>query len=115
MLIQTIPVLPSVNLDVTLDFYQKLGFSQLSRYPNYLILARDGQEIHFFLHEPHHHADHSDFACYIRTKGLDALHAEFSKAGLDVSPPANYPWGMRELNVIDPDGSLLRFGEPAAD
>ena len=25
-------------------------------------------------------------------------------------PPANYPWGSRELHVEDPDGNVLRLG-----
>jgi hypothetical protein len=25
-------------------------------------------------------------------------------------PPANYPWGSRELHVEDPDGNVLRMG-----
>jgi len=25
-------------------------------------------------------------------------------------PPTNMPWGMREMQVSDPDGNVIRFG-----
>lgn len=48
---QTIPVLPSTDFNRTRRFYALLGFRQISVYPDYLLLERDGQEIHFFLEE----------------------------------------------------------------
>jgi predicted enzyme related to lactoylglutathione lyase len=113
MLTQTNPILPSRDIQRTGLFYQQLGFTFENNYPDYLIVKRDGQELHFFLHsEDHSHThDHSDFSCYIRVVGLDALHAEFAAAGLQIDPPSMRSWGMKEMDIIDPDGTLLRFGE----
>jgi len=110
---QTIPVLPSSNFDRTRRFYALLGFRQISVYPDYLLLERDGQEIHFFLEagDPTHGHVHSHFSTYIRAAGLDELFTSIQSAGLVVEPPTVRPWGQKEMEIIDPDGSLLRFGE----
>ena len=49
---------------------------------------------------------------------VDALHEEYKKSGATIrQPPTNFPWGMREMNIEDPDGHRLRMGtetdEPA--
>ena len=110
---QTIPVLPSSNFDRTRRFYALLGFREISVYPDYLLLERDGQEIHFFLEEgdPAHGHGHSHFSAYLRAAGLDELFTSIQSAGLAVEPPSVRPWGQKEMEIIDPDGSLLRFGE----
>ncbi len=110
---QTIPVLPSSDFDRTAQFYAILGFHGPNTYPDYLILHCDGQEIHFFLEEGDHTYGHghSHFGSYLRATGLDDLYARLASAGVYVEPPADRPWGMRELLVTDPDGSMLRFGE----
>jgi len=41
----------------------------------------------------------------------DAVHDELRSRGAIIRhPPANYPWGSRELQVTDPDGHVLRLG-----
>lgn len=53
---------------------------------------------------------------YIDVKGLDALYQEM-KPALDVlpegrvRPPFNQDYGQREFHVLDPDGTLVFFGE----
>jgi catechol 2,3-dioxygenase-like lactoylglutathione lyase family enzyme len=111
---QTIPVLPSSDFDRTAQFYEPLGFRGPRNYPDYLILQCDGQEIHFFLEEGDHTYGHghSHFSSYIRAVGLEELYARLAGSGVTVEPPAVRPWGLKEMVVIDPDGSMLRFGEP---
>jgi catechol 2,3-dioxygenase-like lactoylglutathione lyase family enzyme len=111
---QTIPVLPSADLDRTAQFYALLGFSGPRNYPDYLMLTCDGQELHFFYEEGDHTYGHghSHFGAYVRAVGLDELYKTLRAAGVDVEPPAARPWGMKEMGVVDPDGSYLRFGEP---
>ena len=47
----------------------------------------------------------------IGVSDVDVLHAELLVKGAKVrQPPANYPWGFREMHVEDPDGNVLRFG-----
>jgi uncharacterized glyoxalase superfamily protein PhnB len=44
---------------------------------------------------------------------VDALFDEFTSSGADIrKPPIDLPWGVREMNVADPDGHRLRFSTP---
>jgi uncharacterized glyoxalase superfamily protein PhnB len=40
---------------------------------------------------------------------VDAVYREFLANGADIrQPPTNFEWGVREMNVADPDGHRLR-------
>ena len=107
----TVPVLASLHLAETLQFYRdRLGFLPLLEVDNYLILERDGCELHFWACSDRHIAENT--SCYVRGD-TEALHAEFTARGLPLDPPVVQPWGMKEMFVIDPHGNLLKFGEPA--
>jgi catechol 2,3-dioxygenase-like lactoylglutathione lyase family enzyme len=109
-----IPILPASDFERTSRFYGLLGFNRLNIYPEYLLLSCDGQEIHFFLEAGDHTYGHghSHFSAYIRAAGLDELYLALLGAGVALDPPSARPWGLKEMEVIDPDGTLLRFGEP---
>jgi len=54
--------------------------------------------------------DHSYFA-YIEVDGVDALHAELVRRGVERTKPlCDEPWGMREFGVRTIDGHRLMFG-----
>ena len=46
-----------------------------------------------------------------RLLDIHALHADFAKR-FDVGKIVKTPWGMDELYVFDPSGSLVKFGQP---
>jgi uncharacterized glyoxalase superfamily protein PhnB len=51
---------------------------------------------------------------------VDDLFTEFASSGADIrQEPIDLPWGVREMNVADPDGHRIRFstetGRQAAD
>ncbi|EQM73771.1 bleomycin resistance protein [Stutzerimonas stutzeri] len=109
----TVPVLASLDLDESRDFYvSRLGFRVLRQDADYLMLARDGAELHFWLCADRHVAENT--SCYVRTGDCQALFDEFSRRGLALQPPVLRPWGMKELYVIDPHGNLLKCGEHAS-
>jgi len=57
--------------------------------------------------------DHSYFA-YIEVTDLDAYFDEITSRNASVlSPPADKPWGMREMLVRTPDGHRIMFGQPS--
>ncbi len=114
MLIQaTVPVLASLNLDESRDFYTRfLGFRVLLQTADYVIAERDGAELHFWLCSERHIAENT--SCYIRTGNCQALYREFSQRGLVLNAPMMRDWGMQELYVIDVHGNLLKFGEQRA-
>jgi hypothetical protein len=42
-------------------------------------------------------------------------HARTANAGLEVTPLADQPWGMRELSLTDPSGNHVRIGRSIPD
>jgi catechol 2,3-dioxygenase-like lactoylglutathione lyase family enzyme len=112
-----IPILPSRNLENTVEFYRRLGFDGfVHSHGGYAILIRGTLELHFFLYRqvvP----EKSASCCYLRVSSVEEVYADFSRARL---PRAGIPrqdaledkpWGMREFAVVDPDGNLVRVGQ----
>jgi catechol 2,3-dioxygenase-like lactoylglutathione lyase family enzyme len=101
-----------MNYDETIAFYTKLGFAMRVRYETYLIVERDGIELHFWPCTDRKIAENS--GCYIDAVDVDNLYAEFIAAGVKAKPPEDRDWGRREFYVIDPSGNLLRLGQRLA-
>jgi catechol 2,3-dioxygenase-like lactoylglutathione lyase family enzyme len=46
------------------------------------------------------------------TANVDKLHEELAQRGASIrQPPRDEPWGLREMQVVDPDGNVIRFGQ----
>ncbi len=106
----TVPVLASLNLGASVAFYtERLGFVLTAQLADYVIVERDGCELHFYACDNPLIAQNT--SCYVRVSSTQALYEEFKSCGADVKPPEDRPWGMKELYVIDPHGNLLKFGE----
>ena len=120
----SVPILPSRNLEETLDFYARLGFelrgAPIETY-RYLILARGSVELHFW-DAPDVDPLTTDASCYLRVHDADALHAEWAEIGIErdpatgsrLMPPTDTDYGMREFALVDKSGNLLRIGSPLA-
>ena len=55
---------------------------------------------------------HGDVALYLSCDDVDALHRELADRGIITEPPTNQRYGMRQLNITDPDGYTLCFQQP---
>ena len=56
--------------------------------------------------------DHS-YVAYVRVDDVDAFHDRAVGAGAEVlAPPADRPWGQREMAVRSPDGHRFMLGQP---
>ncbi len=112
-----IPQLPSGDLQRTADFYRdRLGFTEFKLFPEHghLIVRRGPVEIHFWDAGSDEEAKHYGgvSSCYIRVRNIGPLYEEFRQR----QAPFRYeltrqPWGMNEMQVDDPYGNALRFGE----
>jgi hypothetical protein len=112
-----IPQLPSGNIEVTKSFFvEKLGFEASAEYPEYkfLIVRRGRAEIHFWQAPDEQCARRiaEESSCYIRVEDIGPLYEELKERGA----PFRYgleqkPWGMNEMQVDDPFGNAIRFGE----
>lgn len=109
--VEVLPVLPSLDIQESLDFYtEQLGFSEVVyRAADYLIVRRPGMELHFRLTDDRKLCEHA--SVYLRGGGIGDLHREFSERGVPkLSEMAVRPWNMEEFYIHDPHGNLLRFG-----
>ena len=51
------------------------------------------------------------YIAYLHVDEVDAFHARAVSAGVEMpGPPANKPWGMRELALRTPDGHSFMLG-----
>jgi catechol 2,3-dioxygenase-like lactoylglutathione lyase family enzyme len=111
------PILPSRDVDETISFYQRLGFSVVSRFGGrrtYLVVQRDGVILHFF-HFPSVDPPANINGCYLEIADADALYGEWSALGLTrLSPPRDREWRTREFTLVDPSGNLIRVGSALA-
>jgi len=51
----------------------------------------------------------SDVSLYFDCADLDALYTRLRDRGCDVQPSANTSYGLRQMNMKDPDGYELCF------
>ena len=116
------PIFPSSDFERTKEFYAKLGFAIGNEFPDhgYLILYQDDVELHFF--RAHNNVpENSDHGVFIRVKDANKLSLKYEAHNLaNEGIPRFFPaedkeWGVCELNIIDPDGTLLRFGHILSD
>ena len=55
---------------------------------------------------------HADAALYFGCPDVDQAYRQLRGQGIDVKEPTIAPYGMKQLNVIDPDGYHLCFQWP---
>jgi catechol 2,3-dioxygenase-like lactoylglutathione lyase family enzyme len=111
------PILPARDLVETRAFYERLGFRTVGWWPDafggYAIVSKGMLQMHFFRFPELDPA--STYAqCYWSVADVDALYAEIAHAGITVATPEDKPWGMREFALSDPNGTLVRVGQPVS-
>ena len=92
-------------LGLTIDF-EPPGWSFLSRGSFRVMLGECTDAI-----PPGELCDHSYYG-YITVTDVDALYAEYRRAGAEFTQPLkSKPWGMREFGIHTIDGHRLMFGQ----
>lgn len=114
MLIHINPKLPMRNKIATKEFYlNKLGFSEMADYGDYLLIRKDNIEIHFFEFKDLDPKENYG-QVYIRTNDIDKLYQTLLDNKISIHPNghlATKPWGQKEFSLLDPDRNLLTFGQ----
>ncbi len=105
------PFLRVADAEASAEWYARLGFKidwRTRAEPHLpLFVAISNGEAQIFLSE--HTGDaHPDGLLYLVVEDVDAVAAEFG-AQVELAY-----YGMRELELVDPDGNRLRIGTPAA-
>ncbi|NJP12190.1 MAG: VOC family protein [Leptolyngbyaceae cyanobacterium RU_5_1] len=115
----SIPILPALDLQDTIEFYVRLGFqndTDPAHREYYAILRRGEIELHFFP-MPELIPAESYAGCYLRVSNVNELFQEFAAQSLPKSGIPrlgcleNKSWGMREFAIVDSSGNLLRIGQ----
>lgn len=105
-----VAIVPCNDLDLTQQFFARLGFQATSIYPHqgYRILHdAEGASLHLTRTEPGWVIpERNAHGIYLYSPKVKSLAKEF-----DVSTDVK-PWGLTEFAVSDPNGLLVRVGWP---
>lgn len=114
MITTVISKLPFIQKQSTIDFYTKLGCEIMSDYGDYIILKLDATELHFFAFtelKP----EESDFMIYLRIdKEIETYYKKLQDLNIIIHPNGKLEkksWNQKEFSVVDPNGTLLTFGQ----
>lgn len=115
MITTAIPKLPFIDKQKTLDYYvNQLGFDLISDYGDYLILNQERVEMHFFSFAGFV-PQKSDFMIYLRIDdNIEEYYQELQDLGVEIHPNGKLEtksWHQKEFSLIDPNGTLLTFGQ----
>lgn len=104
------PILRVADVTASIAYYlEKLGFRKCwdwGKPPTFGAVRRDAVEI-FFCSDAQ---GQPGTWMSLWVDDVDAMHEEFKASGAMIrQPPTNFPWGVREMNVQDPDGHRIRF------
>ena len=102
------------DIEASLAHYRDaLGFEVTFRYGDplsYVCLCRDEVSLHLLSAHATKRQPGQGGICVFVTD-VDATHAELAARGANVvKPPKDYAYGMRDFNVVDPDGNQIIFG-----
>ncbi len=113
------PMLATDNMEKTLAFYETvLGFTPTLKSPDYSIIERDGQTIHFqkaageeVMKSMREHTE-----IYLEVSGIRDLwqHVQTFKNLYRIRDLFERDYGMTEFHIADPNGCLIFVGEPTS-
>ncbi len=114
MLLDIVPKLPMCDQFQTKEYYIiGLGFELIGDYGNYLLLKKEGIEIHFFEFKDLDPKENYG-QVYIRLNGIDGFYNALLENNITIHPNSTLeikPWGQKEFALLDPDNNLLTFGQ----
>lgn len=114
MIHSVIPKLPFIDKQKTIVFYTKLGYTVRADYVDYVVITSEHTELHLFSF-PTLQPAKSDFMIYLRVADVELLYQDIQQQGIAIHPNGKLEvklWKQKEFSVIDPNGTLLTFGQP---
>ena len=105
---------PAKDFELSKRFYEMIGF----------ICVWSTDDLAYFKHGPsafllqNFHVEEctENFKMHLLVEGVDDWWTHISKVaadfGIEVEPPVDRPWGMRDFPLLDPSGVLWRIGQP---
>jgi catechol 2,3-dioxygenase-like lactoylglutathione lyase family enzyme len=116
MITAIIPRLPARDIAETEKFYQEhLDFETVTKLDDYLILSRNGMELHFYQNRVMN-VQKNNTMLYVRVDHhIQELHEKAVTESLPLTVLGKLeekPWGEIEFSLLDPSHNLLTFGQP---
>ena len=114
------PMLAAADMEQTLAFYHDvLGFDVARKSPEYSIVERDGQTIHFMkaASEEVMRCVRGHTEIYIEVSHIASLweHVKTFRNRHKVRDLFDRDYGMTEFHIGDPNGCLVFVGEPTRE
>ena len=111
------PMLAVANMEESIAFYQDvLGFAPILKSPEYSVMERDGQTIHFqkAASEEVMNCVRGHAEIYIEVSGIHSLweHVKTFKNRHRIRDLFDREYGMTEFHIADPNDCLVFVGEP---
>jgi len=111
------PFVPAKDYQQARAFYATIGFRELWTSPDLSLMTIDSCT--FFLQNffTQHFADNYMLSLMVDDldewwANLQSLHLADRFPGARMKEPADYPWGMREIHLIDPSGVCWHLATP---
>ena len=110
-----VSILPCTDIEASTAFYERIGLTLQSDYGAYRILADGkGAFLHLSAESP---ADwvvpgSNPNGLYFCCEDIERIAAGIADL-LPGGGPVHQPWGMYEVSLSDPDGTLVRIGWPS--
>ena len=105
------------NYEQAIKFYQEIGFSLDWQSDGYCRFSKDN--CHFLLQNIPSNWGKDNFMMVLEVENLDdwwmhlqGLELMKKYTGVQLRPPENYPWGNREIHLIDPCQVLWHISVP---
>ncbi|WP_418317158.1 VOC family protein [Piscinibacter sakaiensis] len=100
--------LPAADLERSVDFYRRMGFTQIVASPDYARFECTSGDATFSLHRVAQPLPHSHVVVYFETPQLDAEVERLLSAGYQFTQlPRDQRWLWREARLRDPGGNEL--------
>lgn len=106
---------PSKDFEQSKRFYKDLGFEMDWEGEN-IVQFKVGD--YKFLLQDHYVKDFAEnFMMFLFVDDVDEWWNYIQKTGINdkyqivLKPPHDYPWGMREIHMVDPTGVFWHFGK----
>jgi predicted enzyme related to lactoylglutathione lyase len=105
------PELPLDDVPAGVKHYRDvLGFGVNYQQHDIGVMDRDAVRVLLIARTDAHRGIGS---AYVYVADADALHRELRAKGARVQgEPISRPWGLREFQVLDPEGNRITFGQP---
>ena len=100
--------LPAINIGESVDFYKRMGFTQIVDSAHYARFECPDGDATFSIHAVDERPQETGVTVYFEHEGLDALCENLESRGFNFEhEPVDQSWLWREATLVDPSGNTI--------